>query len=344
MAQNFDLFEKTTKNGVTSYTYQIMKDRAGGDKLYSSPLCVSNLTTLSRGLSQSAQLYFDSLIFTYGDSGLELTAALDTTSQFQTKANGSNGANGWRDYVEYGADSADLIGLGFDTAATMQYFIPFSVGWGDLLHIPKSLWFYIPIIDYLKSIYGDFYYPGETYLNVFGNESTASGTKLEFYKHTASDFSASFCLPDTDNDTSLLKYTGKHYFRYTDPEVLAVLSSPPDFADLLRDDLSGSYGQSMTSYAKSSGSGSGVTANATIKLGTYVSFEQSIEVFGVEVAKVEAEASITYGFTYEFEQTSSLEQEVTYSTSVGEDAVAFLFHSAGDLRILRLYAGRPRRL
>ena len=319
MAQNFDLFDKTTHGGVTSYVYSIMSMH--GDRFYSSPLCVSNLTTLSRGLSESAQLYFDSLVFTYGDSGLELTSALDTSAQFQAKTNGSNG-NGPRDYVEYGADSADFIGLGYDTAATMQYFIPFSKGWGDAF--PGGLyWLYSILIDYLRSIYGDYYYPGETYLTVFGNESTASGTQLKFYDHLAKDFSTSFCLPDTDNDTSLLKYTGKHYFRYTDPEVLAVLSSPPAFADLLRDDLSGSYGQSMTSYASSSGSGSGVTANATIKLGTYVSFEQSIEVFGIEVAKVEAEASITFGFTYEFEQTSSLEQEITYSTSVGEDAVAF---------------------
>lgn len=316
LAKNFDLFEKNSDGG---YTYTVMSGR--GDRFYSSPLCVANLTTLSRGLSQSAQLYFDSLLLTYGDQGLELAAPLDMTDNFQGAVNGLlNDAK--REYVEYGADSADLVGKGFHTAATMQYFLPYSLDWLTGSGLPDSMeWVFGDLIAKIKDLYGDFYYPGETYLNVFGNESGAGA--LQSYKHQLMDFSASFCLPDTDVDTSLLKYTGKHYFTYTAPEVLAVLASPPFFADLLRDDLSGSYGESSTSYSSSSGSGGGVTANATIKAGAYISFEQSISVFGVEVAKVEAEASITAAFTYEFEKISMLEQEITYSAVAGEDMVAF---------------------
>ena len=54
-----------------------------------------------------------------------------------------------------------------------------------------------------------------------------------------------------DRDTAYLKYTGNHYFTYSNPEVLAVLASAPYFEDLLnRDDLSGNYAESTTSYAK----------------------------------------------------------------------------------------------
>ena len=41
--------------------------------------------------------------------------------------------------------------------------------------------------------------------------------------------SFSLCLANTDNDSSYMNYAGKHYYRYTDPKVLAVLASPPYF-------------------------------------------------------------------------------------------------------------------
>lgn len=106
--------------------------------------------------------------------------------------------------------------------------------------------------------------------------------------------------------------------------MLAVLASPPYFADLLdRDDLSGNYPESTTSYSSSTGSGGGSTGSTTISVGAYVSYEQDIKIFCVTVAFWEAEATITAGFTWETEHTSTLEQTVTYSATSGEDKVAF---------------------
>ena len=45
--------------------------------------------------------------------------------------------------------------------------------------------------------------------------------------------SYTLCLANTDDDTSYMTYTGKHYYIYSDPQVLAVLASPPYFSDLL---------------------------------------------------------------------------------------------------------------
>lgn len=113
--------------------------------------------------------------------------------------------------------------------------------------------------------------------------------------------SYALCLANTDNDSSYMNYAGKHYYTYTDPQVLAVLASPPYFADLLdRDDLSGNYPESTTSYSSSTGS-------TTISVGAYVSYEQDIKIFGVTVASWEAEATITAGFTWETEHTSTPE-------------------------------------
>ena len=121
-----------------------------------------------------------------------------------------------------------------------------------------------------------------------------------------------------------MTYTGKHYYTYSDPQVLAVLASPPYFSDLLdRDDLSGNYAESSTTYSSMKGTENGTSSSSTISVGAYVSFEQEFSVFGVKIGSVEAEAAFTSGFTYETEHTSSLEQSITYETTSGEDRVAF---------------------
>lgn len=136
--------------------------------------------------------------------------------------------------------------------------------------------------------------------------------------------SYTLCLANTDDDTSYMTYTGKHYYTYSDPQVLAVLASPPYFSDLLnRDDLSGNYAESSTTYSSMKGTENGTSSSSTISVGAYVSFEQEFSVFGVKIGSVEAEAAFTSGFTYETEHTSSLEQSITYETTSGEDRVAF---------------------
>ena len=39
------------------------------------------------------------------------------------------------------------------------------------------------------------------------------------------DSSMALCMANTDNDSSVMNYTGKHYYTYTDPKILAVLAS-----------------------------------------------------------------------------------------------------------------------
>ena len=110
------------------------------------------------------------------------------------------------------------------------------------------------------------------------------------------DSSMALCMANTDNDSSIMNYTGKHYYTYTDPKILAVLASPPYFKDLLdRDDLSGNYPESTTTYSSSKGSGTGSVGSTTIKAGVYVSYEYEIKIFGVPIGKTEAEMQVTGG-------------------------------------------------
>lgn len=324
--QNFDLFSKD-KNG--NYVYSVMK-RTGTSKdiFYSSPLAVANLAVVSNGLTEAATLYFDSLYFTYSDSGLELTAALDNTSSYQHSlsysVDGKNYTLENRWYTEYGAASADLFGLGYDALGTMQHFLPVAEKLKD------------EMTDNLKDVYSEIsQFPpshqginGETYFIMTYTEATVVNSSDATYNTSDSliykrvNASSSFAFPNTDHDTSYLKYTGNHYYTYSNPEVLAVLASAPYFSDLLnRDDLSGNYAESTTSYGTTKGSGDGVTANASIFAGAYASFEQDIKVFGITIASIEASETITASFTYEFEKTSMLEQSIEYATSVGSDAV-----------------------
>ncbi len=326
--QNFDLFSKDD-NG--NYTYSVMK-RTGddADTFYSLPLSVANLAVISNGLTEAATLYYDSLYFTYGDSGLELTAALDNTSNYQQQSAlgtvGSDKNNLF--YIEYGAASADIFGLGYDAFATMQHFLPIGFPIVNVLKTDRGSigTAYEKVINRLYNRYSATVpassgFTGDTHFIMVYTESTDSGVTSNITSKKVS-VSASFTFANTDHDTSYLKYTGNHYYTYSNPEILAVLASAPYFSDLLdRDDLSGNYAESTTSYGTTKGSGDGVTANASIFAGSYASFEQEIKVFGITIAKIEASATLTASFTYEFEKTSTLEQSIEYSTSVGSDAV-----------------------
>ena len=310
ISQNFDLFAKDDDGKLINSGMAINTN----GRFYSSPLCPANLAVIKQGLNEIPYLYLDSLQIQYGDKGLEIIAPLDQ--------HGSNQGNSSY-YVEYGAVSGDMAGLGYDTLVTMQQTLSSIETVGDIrFSWYYQNWFYkfLGIKTYYFTEPTDSCQkltPGKTYMAVMD-------FKGEYTSKSDVDASTSICMQNTDDDTSYMQYTGKHYFTYSDPKILAVLASPPYFSDLLnRDDLSGNYAESTTSYSSTTGEGSGDTFNTTIEVGAYVSFEQSFSVFGVEVAKVEAEVSVAAGFTYETEKTSTLEQTVSYSATSGEDMVAF---------------------
>lgn len=126
----------------------------------------------------------------------------------------------------------------------------------------------------------------------------------------------SLAAVDCDKDSTLMRYKGKTV-TWTKPEVLTVLQSAPYFQDL--QDTRDYLNQGQTAYGKGSSSGTSGTAGGSLKLGTYVSFEQDFSVFGVKVASIEAEAQSTHAFTYDYEHTKTKELNITYSGSAGDD-------------------------
>ena len=165
--------------------------------------------------------------------------------------------------------------------------------------------------------------PGDTHANEssgywYGQEQVMNYESS--YNRDSSKARASLYLSlaavDCDNDSTLMRYKGQTV-TWTKPEVLTVLQSAPYFQDL--QDTRDYLNQGQTAYGKGSSSGTSGTAGGSLKLGTYVSFEQDFSVFGVKVASIEAEAQSTHAFTYDYEHTKTKELNITYSGSAGDD-------------------------
>ncbi len=133
-----------------------------------------------------------------------------------------------------------------------------------------------------------------------------------------------FCIaaPNTDNDTMVMEYTGEHELVYSEPEVLAVVAAPPYFGDLEHLDGGDDYvGNSETSYASSTGSGSSGSSSKTISAGIYCSLEEEFSFYGLKAASFEVEREVTFAFTKEYEQSKETTQTIEYSTMGGQDTV-----------------------
>ena len=295
--QNFKLFEE--ENGVRKW--QNIKNE---NKYFSMLFAPANVAVGKfYGIGESPCIYLDSIIIEYGSDGFDILDLLSNdVSQY---------------YVEWGARSADLTGNGTDILLTQSNAVANIKNTDNLIDIMRLIW-----SDYYKNEYalsgfsfskGDSYYADRIL--------TKKSTYLADSNNVRNFASLSFSLPNTDKDTTILKYTGEHYYNYSDPEVLAVLASPPYYADLANDDDDSQMIESSTAYSSTKGSGGGSTYSNSFSVGVYTSWEKTWSMLGVELASAEAEASINNTFTWETQKTSSLEYEVEYATMAGVDTV-----------------------
>ena len=297
--QNFDLFEE--ENGVR--TWQNIKDE---DKYYSMPFAPANIAVGKfYGIGEAPCIYLDSIVIQYGSDGFDILDLL-------TKQLYKDGP-----YVEWGARSADLTGSGQDLLFTL----------GNAAEVTNAKNIQELFQQSLASVYKNYYFLTGINLSKGSDSYGAKSiyTKASYYSYEDNNIrnyaSLSFSLPNTDNDTTILRYTGEHYYTYADPEVLAVLASPPYYADLANGDDDSQMIESSTSYGTTKGSGSGTSHSNSFSVGVYTSWEKTWSILGVELASAEAEFSINNTFTWETQKTSSLEYEVTYSTMAGLDTV-----------------------
>ena len=338
--QNVDLFEKSGDAYVNKALAEAHLDKDGVECFYSLPNQAANVAVLARGLSENPMLYVDSLLLEYQESGLKLSTTLDISSVYQPDT-----ANP-RYYNEFDVEAGDCIGSGYAAChgLAIRECSDFYLNYVGYTGSRLTLFDMIGNGAYRSEVDTDsvrYVLAGNMYKNLengakldaivaqaanyrhalFGYEPGESGSSLQAQTF-AGKTGASGAMLNTDDDTTYIQYTGNHYFTYSDPQVLAVISSPPYFRDLLnRDDLSGNYAESGTAYGSTKGSGAGATASASISAGVYVSIDEEVQILGVTVAQTESEVALSASFTYEYEKMSSLEQSVEYATSAGADAV-----------------------
>ena len=301
--QNFKLFEE--ENGVRKW--QNIKD----DTTYYSMLFAPANVAVGKfyGIGESPCIYLDSIVIEYGSGSFDILDLM-ASDMFYPK--------GGQYYVEWGARAADTTGNGQDTLLTMSNAV------ANIDNVNS-------VADYMQLAWASYYQNQYALSGICFSKSSDSYaanrvlSKTATYSAADSNFlnfaSLSFSLPNTDNDTAILKYTGKHYYTYSDPEVLAVLASPPYYADLANDDDDSQMIESSTAYGKSKGSGGGTTHSNSFSVGVYTSWEKTWSMLGVELASAEAEFSINNTFTWETQKTSSLEYAVEYATMAGVDTV-----------------------
>lgn len=253
---------------------------------------VANLTVGSfYGIDEGPCIYLDSIILKYGSGGITVLDLVEWTNLTYAHFLGNFTKS---KYSEWGARTADFFGNGKEVVGSNMSLSGKSAQAYAFARLNNN--------------------NGKRTVGVFTDDGCNADN---VYKTRA----IPFCLPNTDNDTIVLRYTGKHYYTYADPEVLAVLASPPYYADLANEDDDSQMIESKTSYSSSHGSGGGSTYSNSFSVGVYTSWEHSFKIFNVEVAHAEAEASINNTFTWETQQTSSVEYEIEYSTMAGMDSV-----------------------
>ena len=301
--QNFKLFEE--ENGVRKW--QNIKD----DKAYYSMLFAPANVAVGKfyGIGESPCIYLDSIVIEYGSGSFDILDLMASDMVYPKDG---------QYYVEWGARAADTTGNGQDTLLTMS-------------NVVTKIDNVNSVADYMRLAWANYYQNQYALSGIRFSKSSDSYaadrvlSKTATYSAADSNFlnfaSLSFSLPNTDNDTAILKYTGKHYYTYSDPEVLAVLASPPYYADLANDDDDSQMIESSTAYGKSKGSGGGTTHSNSFSVGVYTSWEKTWSMLGVELASAEAEFSINNTFTWETQKTSSLEYAVEYATMAGVDTV-----------------------
>ena len=121
------------------------------------------------------------------------------------------------------------------------------------------------------------------------------------------------CLPNVDNDSAVVRYTG-HELLFTDPIIVAVLASPPYWSGINENGLGGTCFGYVEGHATGTESSQGFSTSLSI--GTSFSLPFNL---GDASLKNTVESSMNWGTSTTHEITESW----GYSTSVGTDKVIF---------------------
>jgi hypothetical protein len=158
-------------------------------------------------------------------------------------------------------------------------------------------------------------YPG-TGSGTLAPEETISNDTAYAYNAGSNGVYMSLCLPDWDGDSVTLSFIGSSV-KYTEPRVVAVIASPPYWADLLPAESLGNY---STSFGTSQGES--YERTDTFKVGLEISYSEGLSgdlgftlEYGVAVGA-------SFAYTKSFCKEGVMSQ--TETTVAGEDKVLYM--------------------
>jgi len=324
----------------------------GDGKYYSSPAMVANITPVRfGGRGTDYYIYLDSVLYAYGNSGLEIYDMLEDTVDGgisslynNTRLDGlenidDNQREMVRYYVEYGTFAGDFTGDSKENLHVNQYFLnqEFKTSWTEYDEWSEWYnrfwwfrwhpWWGATPVTYTEDHIIDAKLDVLAFYATTDGDGTITGISNKKLYNGDSRLDKYYSLLNTDNDTAYMTYTPSetsHYVVYTDPQVLAVIASAPYFEDVANMEGGDNHvGNSNTSFSATSGSSEGSNTANTISAGAYFGIEADVTVFGVKISNFEMEAEYSRGWTWETEEITYLEQSITYGTAAGEDSVAF---------------------
>lgn len=139
------------------------------------------------------------------------------------------------------------------------------------------------------------------------NIDTKSGTYL------------SIVAPDADGDSPVVQYTGKHELRFADPQIVAVLASPPFWQEIQLEEEN--LGNCSTDFSKSTSTGTESAHSFSVSAGVSIGTSFEAPLFGRSVASAEVKATFTASFDYRMATAKSTSIERGFSCPAGEDEV-----------------------
>ena len=129
-----------------------------------------------------------------------------------------------------------------------------------------------------------------------------------------------------EDNAARVRYQG-HKLTFTDPIVIAVLASPPFWADLASSNAnySSSIGNWTTTFGQTTGATSGGSTSVGFSVGASIDYEQDINlpVFGTKVGEFKASIGFTNTNNWEWSSEHEVTKSVTYSATAGQDNVIF---------------------
>ena len=268
---------------------------------------VSLTCAATQGVGHAEQIFLAGCLYSYSSNDGNLTKLTEMSTNREYKKDNGSKANKEEIFV------VNVVAGNFNGNRNGQEQIVYAFG---MKHDESDRYWYD--IGYINKKE-----PGDTNANSssgywYGQEQVMnyeSSYNRDQNKSRASLY-LSLAAVDCDNDSTLMRYKGKTV-TWTKPEVLTILQSAPYFQDL--QDTRDYLNQGATSYGSGYGKNETVTTGASLKVGTYVSYEQDFSIFGVKVASIQAEAQSTHEFEYGFQATKEKSIDITYSGSAGDD-------------------------